>query len=286
MSRAPNPRVLFRAAAVVLAAAAMLACGRNDLVAQSQVPPLRTVVGFDQNLGAQLPLEAEFTDASGERTALRQVIRNRPAVLLFGYFSCPQLCGVTSDGALDALVQIQPTIGADFDLVYISIDPSDTAPAAAKQQAERARRYGRGLGEAGWHYLVGDKGAIAAVCDAAGFRFHPVSGTGEFAHPSGFVVVEPDGTLSHYFLGLDFRAAEVAAALRAAREGRTGDRVFDLLLVCLSGGLRPGLARWAFIAVQVAAGLTVFALGSWVVSMLRAERRAAVANRNAGRMPS
>jgi protein SCO1/2 len=193
--------------------------------------------------------------------------------MLFGYFTCPQLCGVTVDGTLDALAQIKPTVGVDYDLIYVSIDPADTAAAAAEKQAAYARRYGREHGEAGWHFLTGESAAIARVTEAAGFRFQRVAGTDEFAHASGFLVVQPNGTISRVFPGLDFQPAEVAAALHDAAAGRTGERVFDLVLACFSGGLRPGIGRWVFLALQITCGITVAALATGVGRMLRAERR-------------
>jgi protein SCO1/2 len=241
----------------------------------STPPPIRPMIGFDQRLGEKLPLATGLTNAAGERVALGDVIHDRPAVLLFGYFTCPQLCGVTVDGTLDALVPMKPAIGVDYDLVYLSIDPADTPAMAAEKQAAYARRYGRGTGEAGWHVLTGDAAAITRVTNAAGFRFLRVVGTDEFAHASGFLVVQPDGTISRVFPGIDFRPAEVAAALRDAAAGRTGEPVFDLLLACFSGGLRPGIGRWAFLALQLACGLTVAILALGIVRMLRAERRAA-----------
>lgn len=255
--------------AILLASATVYASPNAEPVA----PPIRTMVGLDQHLGAQLPRDAQFADASGHPVMLGDVLHDRPTVLLFGYFTCPQLCGVTADGALQALRQIEPSVGRDYDLVYISIDPADTPAAAAQKQDYYARRYGRGADRSGWHFLTGESPVIARVAAAAGFRFQPIAGTKQFAHPSGFLVVRPGGAVSRYFPGIDFRPAEIAIALREAAAGHIGQKVFDLLLVCFSGGLRPGFSRWAFLGLQVACGITVVALGTAVGWMLHGERQ-------------
>lgn len=259
----------------VLTVAFVLTVSPSSRGSETALPQVREQVGFDQNIGTTLPLDLAFTDSSGANVTLADVFQNRPAVLAFGYFTCPQLCGVTLNGTLDALRQLQPTIGQDYDLVYVSIDRSDTAIAAREKLAQELRLYGRGETAAGWHFLTGDQKAIAALTEAAGFRFERVTGTDLFAHPSGFLVVRPDGVIVRYFLGVDFRPAEIAAALRDAEAGRTGHPVFDLLLVCFSGGLQAGAARWAFVSVQIAAALSVLGLVTGIGRLLWIERRSA-----------
>ncbi len=88
-------------------------------------------------------------------------------------------------------------------------------------------------------------------------------------------MVRPDGVISRYFPGVDFRPAEIARALREARAGNIGQRVFDLLLVCCTAGLQPGIGRTAFLILQVACAVTVAVMAIGIGRMLRAERRAA-----------
>src|SRR5262245_48455153 len=50
-------------------------------------------VGFDQRLGAQLPLETRLFDETGRERRLGEYFGQRPVILLFVYFRCPMLCG-------------------------------------------------------------------------------------------------------------------------------------------------------------------------------------------------
>ncbi|MGH8016773.1 MAG: SCO family protein [Opitutaceae bacterium] len=252
--------------AVLLAPGAALHASEADRA-------IRDLVRFEQNIGAQLPLDTSWRDTENRPVLLRDAISERPAVLMFGYFNCPQLCGVTLDGVFAMLRQIKPTIGRDYDFVYISIDPEDSLFAARQAEALRIHRYGRGDNRAGWHFLRGDRTTIVGITDAAAFRFAPVPGARQFAHAAGFIVVRPDGVVSSYFPGLDFRPADVAAALRTAREGGNGSPVYDLLLLCFSGGGRSGAALWAFRSIQAAAGLTVCVLGFGIVYLVLHDKR-------------
>ena len=235
---------------------------------------------YEQKLGNPLPLDEPFTNAEGKVAPLRAAFsHNRPAVLVFGYFNCPQLCSVVASGVTASLREIEPTVGRDFDLIYLSIDPTDTPTEAARRSESESSRYGRSReGQGGWHYLVGTKPAIERVAQAAGFHFAYDEKTRQYAHPSGFVVLTPTGIVSRYFLGVDFAPKDVASAIRRAAEGKVGDSVFDLLLLCFHGdGItgRYGKIIWRVLEASVI--LTVLALSLGIGWMLREERRRAAA---------
>ncbi len=224
---------------------------------------LRDAVGFTQNLGERLPADLVLRESDGQPTTLPQALDGRPGLLVFGYYTCPQLCGVTAEGVISVLRRIEPSVGPDYAFVHLSIDPEDTPVVARIERNTAVRRYGRGESNAGWHYLTADARTIAAFTKAAGFRYRPAPEIRGFAHPSGFMVVAPDGTLSRYFLGIDFSAAEVAAALRSAEQGGIGRRVADFLVACLHGGGIDGQVSWPWRAIQfgVGGGLLLLALG-------------------------
>jgi protein SCO1/2 len=182
---------------------------------------------------------------------------------------------VIVSGITDALRRIEPSVGREFDFVYVSIDSLDTWQDAAKFRTQEATRYGRGPTFSGWHYFVGSKASIAAITQAAGFHFTEDLKSRQYAHPSGFVVLTPSGVFSRYFLGVDFSSTDAAEAIRRAAEGRTGESVYDLLLVCFRGDQisgRYGAIIWR--SLQVAVSLTVIGLAFGIGWMLQQERRA------------
>lgn len=241
-------------------------------VARADDPP--PGVGFTQRPGARLPLDTRWVDSSGAPRRLGDCFRGRPVVLYFGYARCAQLCAVVADGTVAALRQIKPAAGLDFDVVSISLDPTETPAEGKRRQTDAVRRYGQAGDAAGWHFLTGSAEAVRSVADAAGFGYAFDARSGQYAHPSGFLVITPDGVVSAYFLGVDFAPAEVARALARARRGQTGGSVADLLLLCFRGGAiggRYGALAWR--GLEWAVVLTVVTLGGAIGWMLREEFR-------------
>ena len=83
--------------------------------------------------------------------------------------------------------------GREFDVVTISIDPTEGPELARRKKQNVLQAYGRPEAGSGWHFLTGRREPIAAVADAVGFRFRFVEDTGEYAHPSAVFVLTPDG---------------------------------------------------------------------------------------------
>ena len=229
---------------------------------------------FEQRIGQTLPLQRVFVDEHGAARPLQAYFGQRPVVLIFNYFRCPQLCSVVADGALDALRRLDASIGRDFSVVSISLDPTDTAAMAAVQQQQDVGRYGRTGAAAGWHTLTGSSVAVRAVADAAGFHFTYDPASNLYGHPSGMIVVTPQGVVSRYFLGVDFPASELATALTRAAANQTGEPVFNLLFICFQGGGPAGLhGRLIWIVLTVSVALTLVGVFGGVGWMLWREHQ-------------
>lgn len=239
-------------------------------------PPFGGAVRFDQHLGEILPLTTVFRDSAGQSHALGDYFHGKPVVLYFGYARCPQLCSIVADGTVAALRQIRPEVGRDFEVVSLSIDPTETDAENKGRQTDAVHRYGHPGAATGWHFLTGSETAIRAVANAAGFYYTYDGRSKQFAHASGFIVVTAKGAMSRYFLGVDFPPVEVAQAIKQAGDGGIGQAVYDLLLLCFRGdGIsgRYGTLIWRVLTVAVVA--TILALGGGIGWMLREERRTA-----------
>jgi protein SCO1 len=243
----------------------LLAC--SAVFAAGQTPQR-----FEQRIGERLPLAARLVDETGKSVPLGGSFGGRPVLLIFGYYKCPQLCSVLARNAIDLLRELQPTVGRDFDVVYLSIDPTDGPAEARIERNSAARSYGRGDDLAGWHYLTGSEADVRPVAAAAGFGYRYDSATRQYLHPTGFLVVTPTGVISRYFLGIDFPSSDVAAAIRRAGEGKMGEPVFDLVLECFRGdGITGKYARWAWRALQGGVVLTLLAVFGGIGWMLHEE---------------
>lgn len=276
---------LVRCAAVIVARASMalalvfaVASLATTSPAHAQVnvtPPELERVDVTEHLGGSLPLDAAFRDADGRATRLDGVLDGRrPTLLVFAYHSCPMLCSLVLDATVRGLKDVPWTVGKEFDVVSISIDPRDTPESAAKKRAQVAAAYGREGSLKGFRFLVGDEANIRRATEAAGFGFRYDERQGQYAHPAAVFLLTPDGRLARYLYGIQFDPADLRLGLLEASEGRTLSSVEKLLLYCYH--YDPQGKRYALVAMRVmrvGGVLTMALLGGLLGVLWLRERR-------------
>jgi protein SCO1/2 len=227
-------------------------------------------VTFEQHPGRQVPRDLVLRDENGHAFRFGDSTAKRPTVLVPGYYLCPMLCPLINDGLIEALQELRMSVGRDFEVVDFSIDPRDTPADAARKKSEYLRRYGRASAADGWHCVVGDERSVARFADEIGFRYAYDPKTKQYAHPSGVIVLTPDGKISHYLFGATFDAAELRDALIAAREGESTSTLSKLFLLCYH--YNPITGKYGALImsiVRVAAIATVLAIGSSIIYFTR-----------------
>jgi protein SCO1/2 len=237
--------------------------------------PLREI-GFDQRINERLPLDAAFMDEAGRRVPLGAYFGQRPVVLAFAYYDCPMLCTQVLNGLSSALAILSLEPGRDFEIVTISFDPRDTPVSASAKKARYIERYKQPGAAAAWHFLTGDQASIDRVTRAAGFRYAWDADTKQFAHPTGVIVLTPDGRLARYLFGIEYGPRDLRYALVEASDGKVGSPVDSLLLFCYH--YDPTTGRYGVVimrAVRLAGAATVLALCTFIVVMVRRETREA-----------
>src|ERR1700744_2573929 len=204
--------------------------------AGDQLPQVLQKVGVSQHLTQQLPLDAAFVDETGRPVKLADYFGKKPAILALVYYTCPMLCSEELNGLTSSLEMVKLTPGKDFDVVIVSIDPSDTPEQAAKSKALYVKRYGRPETAAGWHFLTGQRPAIDAVTNAVGFGYVRVPGPdgklSQFAHASSIQIVTPEGRLAQYYLGVEFSPRDILLGLIDASGNKIGSPVANILTYC------------------------------------------------------
>jgi protein SCO1/2 len=246
---------------LLLAASAARAQMIPDNAGQSSkgLPPALINVGFDPDLNKQIPPDIAFTDEYGRSVQLKDYFGKKPVVLAFVYFTCPMLCNQVEQALVGTLKMISFNPGTDYEVVFISFDPSDTPDEALKKKHEALSRFARPTTEPGWHFLTGSKEAIDAATKAADFRFSYDPSSKLFGHASGILLLTPEGRISRYFFGVDYPPSNVRLGLVDASSGKIGTPVDHLLLFCYQ--YDPTKARYS------ATILTVIRMGG-VVTLL------------------
>jgi protein SCO1 len=244
--------------------------GATAHAAADEKPDILHNVGFDQRLGAQVPLDLAFRDETGSPVKLGDYLGDKPVLLVPAYYECPMLCTIVLNGVTSALRALPFDVGREFRVVTFSFNPHETSPLAAAKKATYIEDYRRPGAAAGWHFLIGDEPSIAALTQAIGFRYAWDEASKQYAHASGIVVLTPGGRISHYFFGVEFSPRDLRLALVEASGERIGSLVDQLLLFCFHYDPATGrYSRVALNAVRAGGVLTLAALVGFVVLMLR-----------------
>ena len=267
-------KLFFSAGAALLWGATALAApqGATDDYVDSQ-DVIRNV-NIEQNLGAQLPMDARFRDHTGREITLGDAITDKPVVFALVYYECPMLCSLVLNDLLRCLRALPIDVSKDFDVVAISIDPGETPELASGKRDTYVEHYRREGTEDGWKFLVGEQESIDAVADAVGFRYEYDAARDEYAHAAAIQIVTPDGVLSRYFYGLEYPSRDVRFALVEAADGEIGNLVDAALLFCYQ--YDPVTGKYGLVimnVVRLAGGATVVLLAGFVLTMLFRERK-------------
>ncbi len=231
-------------------------------------------VAFNQRLNQQVPLDLPFHDSDGQTVQIGDFLGARPAILTLGYYNCPNLCDAVRQGLLQTMENLPFTVGKDFDVIAVSIDSSEKPPLANSEKIEYVKNFGHPEAASGIHFLTGDQSSIAQVAAAIGFQYYYDQATRQFAHPTGIVLLTPQGKVSRYFYGVEFSPQDVRLGLVEASSNHIGTLTDQILLRCFH--YDPTTGKYTLLIVNVVDGVAILSFGllaAFIVTMLRRERR-------------
>jgi protein SCO1/2 len=169
---------------------------------------------------------------------------------------------------------VRYTPGKDFNIIVVSIDPSEGTDLAAAKKRTYLKRYGRPETANGWHFLTGTQPNIDALTKAVGFGYVklilPGSNLTQFAHASSIQIVTPEGKLAQYYMGVEYSPKDLLLGLDEASSNRIGSPVDNILTYCYH--YNPESNRHDLIiarVVQLGGLLTVVLLGGFMLIMFR-----------------
>ena len=248
---------------------------REPNVSSSSLPKALKEIGFDQNLNQQVPLDIPFRDEQGRTVRFGDFFGGtKPVVLALAYYDCPMLCTQVLNGLASALGVLSLEIGKDFEVVTVSFDPREKPPLASAKKASILERYRRPGAAGGWHFLTGDQDSITRLTRAVGFRYVWDDSLKQFAHPTGIMVLTPQGKVSRYLFGIEYGPRDLRLALVDASSEKIGTAVDQVLLFCYHYDPETGKYGFAIMnTLRVAGVATVLALGAFILVMVRREKR-------------
>ncbi|HVD93598.1 MAG TPA: SCO family protein [Vicinamibacterales bacterium] len=241
--------------------------------AASAKPGILQLVGIDQKIGQQLPLDLMFRDETGRDVKLGQFFGARPVVIALAYYECPMLCTQVLNGMTGALKTLSFDAGREFEVVVVSIDPKDNFRLAANKKLTYVEHYGRPATAAGWHFLTGTDASIKPLADALGFRYAYDANLRQYAHGAAIYVATPKGVVARYFMGIDFAPRDLRLALVEASNNQLGSVADKVLLLCYHYDPSTGKYGAATLtAVRIGFIATVAGFLTFLFVSLRRER--------------
>ncbi len=253
-------------------------------------------IDFNQNLGAQVPLDTPLRDESGKTVQLGSVFHGRPVILVPIAYRCQTACAMVTDSLLKTLTHMLKIpraqlgeshyglVGQDFDVVFVSIDPTEDDPSVAKQPEQMTstiegpsivegnghvardkkalilKAYEQPLSGDGWHLLTGTLDNVHRVTDAIGLKYFYNPKTDVIRNPTGIVFLTPTGKISSYILGTDYATSVLNVDVKQAAEEKVGSKSEKIMFVCFTPDadvarnrtIIEGIVRWASFATLVA----------------------------------
>jgi len=238
-------------------------------------PDLLKDVGMEQRLNDSIPLNLAFRDEHGKPVQLSEYFGYKPVILSLVYYNCPMLCTQVLNGLESSMKLIPMDVGKQFNVITVSIDPTERPVLAEAKQALYTGLYGRPGAAQGWHFLTGDEQQIRQLANSVGFRYADDPDSKQFAHASAIIVLTPEGKISRYFYGIQFPSRDLRLALVEASEGKIGTPVDQVLLFCYH--YDPSTGKYGLLIsrlIQAAGAVTVLAIAGLILVLYRKEHYA------------
>lgn len=275
------------AAAVVLPAP--IAAAQDEVAPINRKPKEIDGLEVPEMVGERVPLDVQLVDSTGQVVPFSKMFDGeKPVILAMVYYDCPVACPAILGKLQELFKKLDHTIGQDYNVAIVSFDHGNTTEMAAEAKAAYLLGYNadeRGVPaeqvEAGWEFFTASALSARTLADAIGFGYRYVPETGEFAHPTFFTVLTPDGVVSRYFYGFNYPPRDVKIALLEASDGKTARTLGDrLLLFCYHFDPKRGsYTLQAFRVMQLGGLVTLVLVGGLVAGLKLAESKRSIARK-------
>jgi protein SCO1/2 len=226
--------------------------------------------GIDRKPDARVAMDLGFKDETGAGRTLRQLSGGRPLLLVPVQHQCPNICGITLAGLLQAVAGQSLRPGPDFTIIAFGIDPKEKPRDAADSLGRLLQAFPEFPRDA-IHGLTGNSADVAAVTGALGYRYAWDQQLEQYDHVAAIAVLTPDGRLARWLYGVTPAPEDLKLALTEAGEGEAGHWTDQLLLLCYH--YDPVTGRYSNIAWTVLRILAAVILAGGAIFIARAVYR-------------
>jgi protein SCO1 len=235
----------------------------QDLVKSDLIKP-EVEIGIIEKLGDTIPMNLWFLNEASDTVTLGKLI-NKPTILFFVYFDCPNLCSPLMDGVADVISKLDLVLGKDYQIITISFNTKDTPEKAVEKKKNFVQKISK-ENQKYWIYLTGIQKNIDLITEAVGYKYK-AQGL-DFAHASAIMVLSPSGKITRYLYGLTFLPFDLKMAIIEAQKGLARPTINKVLEYCFA--YNPGSKTYTIQITRIIGSLTLLiALIVFVSLMLK-----------------
>jgi protein SCO1/2 len=216
-----------------------------------------------ERLGGEIPLDIRFRDETGAIVRLADLVSG-PTIIMPVYYSCSNVCAYQLGRMAGALQLLERRPIADYRVISISFDETDTPETAARSKRTYLTAMRKPFPTDGWRFLTGDADSIRRLTDAVGYRFQRQGK--DFIHPVASVVVSADGTIIRYLYGIAVLPKDLALAIAEAKSGVAGASVRKMMEYCFT--FDPVGKTYVFNLLRVSATVVVLCAGGFLAFLI------------------
>lgn len=190
-------------------------------------------VGIDEHLGDTIPLDLTFATSTGDSVTLGSLMEDdKPVILNPVYYRCPMLCSMVINAVYQGVNDVKWNPGEEFNIITFSINPDEDYKLAASVKDSIMEKFNRKGAAEGWHFLTGNQEAIVKLTEAIGFKYKRLDKKGQFAHSAAVMFLSPQGTLTRYLYGINYKEFDIRNGLYEAADGEVGSTIEQVVLYC------------------------------------------------------
>ena len=198
------------------------------------VPPQELEnVGVTEKLGDHVRGDITLYNQYGDEVELAHYLNNdRPIILAMVYYECPMLCNLILQGLMKGLSELSWQPGDEFDVLAVSISPTETPELARANKENYLEQLGNPDAADGLHFMTGNEEEVRKLGDQVGFYYEWNEQTQEYMHGSSLIFLSEEGKISRYLHGIDYPELMLRNALYDAANGRIGSTMDRVVLYC------------------------------------------------------
>lgn len=234
------------------------AVGANNVLRKDYFDPSILKIDTSKYLGNYVA-NTEIILEDGKKAKLYDVLKGKPTILLFSYYTCEGSCPIRIDNLNKLIRKSGSLLNRDFRVLVLSFDERDTL------ETLRKFKEGHGPFTSQWVFGIIPKEKIETLTGSTGFKFFFSERDKTFVHTNVYIFLAPDGRITRYLFGINPPEKDVRIALAEAEGGRiSASSVVDLaLLVCYT--YDPSRSTFVVNPTIIFGGIGFLALGSVIL---------------------